>query len=468
MVRPVTEGRGLGADGQQATPSRSLLSEGLRSALLMIASFAVLALGLGLFAINTTRDTRVADARAETELLAAHLLGERDTLLGDGAVGLLAEAVLTTDTIRAATVAIGEGSIVAVGPEQPAPPAERIAAAADAGQPLVETVGDTVRVTTAFARAEGAPVVLETVAPLSPPGFGWTGIAVTWAVVASGILAMSFLFERRRRDRASTLAEAVQALSARDVQVSRREQDLVRTKNDFVNAISQELRSPLQVIKGVASLLAQGGRLSDAQRDDLVAGLRLNADRLDGLMADLIDVDRLTQRTVPVRRREVEVRDVLDRVLDDVDTGQHTVDVAVGDVVAIVTPAHLERMLRSLLLNAVKYGPPGSTIHVHARRDGSVVTIGVDDEGPGVPVGDRFAIFEPLRQLANEPGMGLGLALVKRFAELHGGRAWVQEAPGGGAAFRLALPDEAQALKVDSWQLTAEVDEVETPNVGTP
>ena len=102
----------------------------------------------------------------------------------------------------------------------------------------------------------------------------------------------------------------------------------------------------------------------------------------------------------------------------------------------------VERIVENLLANAAKHTPGDSRIWVRVeRREGGALIV-VEDDGPGVPAEDREAIFEPFRRgavPARSAGMGVGLALVARFAELHGGRAWVEEREGGGASFRVFL-----------------------------
>jgi signal transduction histidine kinase len=114
-------------------------------------------------------------------------------------------------------------------------------------------------------------------------------------------------------------------------------------------------------------------------------------------------------------------------------------------VVAWVDPAKVERVVENLLANADRHTTPDTPVWVTvARQDGGVL-LAVEDAGGGVPKELRSALFEPFRQgpgaPAHAPGVGIGLSLVARFAELHGGRAWVQDRPGGGASFRVLLPD---------------------------
>jgi signal transduction histidine kinase len=107
----------------------------------------------------------------------------------------------------------------------------------------------------------------------------------------------------------------------------------------------------------------------------------------------------------------------------------------------------IERIVENLVINAVRHTEPDVGIWVRAgSRDGGAI-IAVEDDGPGVPVELRHEIFEPFRQgptaSAHSPGTGVGLSLVAMFAELHGGRAWIEDREGGGASFRVFLPGEA-------------------------
>jgi signal transduction histidine kinase len=104
--------------------------------------------------------------------------------------------------------------------------------------------------------------------------------------------------------------------------------------------------------------------------------------------------------------------------------------------------AKVERMMENLLANAARHTPPDSSIWLRFEEaDGGVVIV-VEDDGPGVPDEQKELIFEAFRRgWTTAEGSGIGLSLVARFAELHGGRAWVEDRPGGGASFRVFLPD---------------------------
>ena len=124
------------------------------------------------------------------------------------------------------------------------------------------------------------------------------------------------------------------------------------------------------------------------------------------------------------------------------------VTVTAGSVMAQIDPGKAERIVENLLVNAVKHTPPDTPIWIQVQKRASDVLIVVEDSGPGIPAELREAIFEPFRQGHPEqhsPGSGIGLSVVAKFAELHGGRVWVQDRLGGGASFRVLLPDRKRA-----------------------
>jgi signal transduction histidine kinase len=118
------------------------------------------------------------------------------------------------------------------------------------------------------------------------------------------------------------------------------------------------------------------------------------------------------------------------------------VDGKAVDVVA--DPAKLERIVENLLSNAGKYSPQNGRIWVRFWRDDIGITIAIEDEGVGVPDDLKASVFEPFMRVGvgseHAPGTGIGLSLVSQFALIHRGRAWVEDRPGGGASFRVFLP----------------------------
>jgi PAS domain S-box-containing protein len=219
-------------------------------------------------------------------------------------------------------------------------------------------------------------------------------------------------------------------------------------KTTFLQAVSHDLRTPLTTILGIALTLERGGAgdLPAAEVADLLHRLSTNARKLDGLLGDLLDLDRLARGTLSPRRQPVDIGALVRRVVEDAGvTEEHAVVVDAPVVQIAVDAPKVERIMENLVVNAARHTTAGTTIWVRVQpHDGGVLLL-VEDEGPGVPAQLREQVFQPFhtgRNVADHaPGSGIGLALVAQFASLHGGRAWVQDRPGGGASFRVFLPD---------------------------
>jgi signal transduction histidine kinase len=124
----------------------------------------------------------------------------------------------------------------------------------------------------------------------------------------------------------------------------------------------------------------------------------------------------------------------------------------------------LERIVENLLGNTAKHTPASARIWVTLTRRDDGVELIVEDDGPGVPDEDKERIFEPFRQGSSAAtGSGVGLALVARFAELHDGRAWVEDRPGGGSSFLVTLASEPQERRIDLTSLEGQPTETGSP-----
>jgi signal transduction histidine kinase len=219
-------------------------------------------------------------------------------------------------------------------------------------------------------------------------------------------------------------------------------------KNTFLAAVSHDLRTPLAAILGLAVTLERHS-LDEDEAKELASRIAANARRLDRLVTDLLDLDRLSRGIVEPSLRAVDVGALVVRVVEDSDVVVgRAISIRSEHVVAEIDAAKVERIAENLLANAARHTPPDARIWVTVRPDAKGVLIEVEDDGPGVPADQRQAIFQPFRQVdvvAHSPGVGIGLALVGRFAELHGGRAWVEDRDGGGASFRVWLPGHPNA-----------------------
>lgn len=242
--------------------------------------------------------------------------------------------------------------------------------------------------------------------------------------------------------------QSLQHALATEQEASERLRGLDEMRNAFLTAVSHELRTPLSVVFGASvTLQSLGDRIGPDEKGPLVDGLVDNSKKLVRLLEDLLDADRLGRGIAIPRRSSVDVLALARRMVDESGIlASHDARVEGSSVVANLDVPMVERVVEHLLANAQRHTEPGSRVWVHVSRSDEGATIRVEDEGPGVPDPLKQAIFEPFRHGENvahhAPGMGVGLSLVAQIARIHGGRAWVEDRPGGGSSFRVHLPDE--------------------------
>jgi PAS domain S-box-containing protein len=229
--------------------------------------------------------------------------------------------------------------------------------------------------------------------------------------------------------------------TAQDV-TERKQLDELR--ESILSAVSHELRTPLTSIVGFSlTLKDKGVQLSEDARAEIVTHLAEQARKLDRLLSDLLDLDRLRHGLVRPAFRATDIGRLAAQVVSEYEADGHEIDLRAESVMAEVDAPKVERIVENLLANAIKHTAPGTEIRILVESYDGGVLIAVEDRGPGVSETHRGSIFEMFDRGAavpTTPGTGIGLSLVAQFAALHGGRAWVQENPGGGASFRVFLP----------------------------
>ena len=266
-----------------------------------------------------------------------------------------------------------------------------------------------------------------------------TGRAITFGDRPARIVLATDITERRVAE------EALRSGYEREHQAAERLRKVDEMKNHFLSAVSHELRTPLTSVLGYSETLRKWGtQLPELDRDQMVDRLAFNARKLDRLLVDLLDVDRMSRGILKPSLKDTDVGRLVRDVVENADSlGWRRVNVQSPPTVLKVDAAKVERIVENLLANAVRHTPAGTEFWVKTTRVNAGIVIAVEDAGGGIPAELQASIFEPFEQGSNRvehsPGVGIGLSLVARFAELHQGRAWVEERVGGGASFRVFL-----------------------------
>jgi K+-sensing histidine kinase KdpD len=223
-------------------------------------------------------------------------------------------------------------------------------------------------------------------------------------------------------------------------------------KTAFMQAVAHDVRSPAAAIYGAAaSLQSIGDELGPGDRERLVESLVGGSRRLLRILDDLLDLERLELSKEELRYEEIDV----DVVLHEISTesglaDNHPVIHESKGTVATVDRVVLERIAFNLATNMSKHVPRGTPVWIQASAHDGTLTLNFKDAGPGIPDEAKQRIFEVFERGVDPAGagFGMGLAIVARFAALHGGRAWVEDRPGGGASFRVELLEGRPHLAV--------------------
>jgi signal transduction histidine kinase len=249
----------------------------------------------------------------------------------------------------------------------------------------------------------------------------------------------------------------------------RREQGFQRLREDFVSGVSHELRTPLAQIR-MFSELQEAGKLPSAEdQKRAVTVIAREARRLSHLVDNILQFSALSRtRGQGMPRELLDLSDAVHEGIDSVrplllDRGMKLDVSDEPEIHVIGNREAIARIVVNLLDNAAKYGPRGQTVRVVMSRANHAARFSVEDEGPGVPTPDRTRVFRAYTRLdrdvkARIPGSGIGLSVVSELAELHGGRAWVEEGAKGGARFVVELP-LVQAVTPDPASPRAPLDQ---------
>lgn len=223
-------------------------------------------------------------------------------------------------------------------------------------------------------------------------------------------------------------------------------------KNRFVGMAAHDLRTPLGVILTYSEFLEEETHdvLTEEHRDFVATIVRTSRSMLD-LVEDLLDVATIESGVVTLRREPVQIVDLVARSTRmhaalAAAKGIEVTSSAEDDVPRIeADPAKLEQVMNNLLGNAIKFSESGTAVHVHVAMASGSVMVRVADQGPGIPEPEQQHLFKPFVQTSvqatdEEKGAGLGLSIVRRIVEVHGGDIGVVSSTGSGSTFWFSLP----------------------------
>ena len=232
-----------------------------------------------------------------------------------------------------------------------------------------------------------------------------------------------------------------------------------RMRNAILSSVSHDLRTPLATITGAASsLLDERSQLNPRDRLELCRSIYREADRLDRLLKNLLDMMRIEAGAVQLNKEWHPLDEIVGAALSRLEERlrSYTVKTAFPPELPMVQidGVLLEQVVLNLLENAAKYAPPGSLIELSASAGDREVVVEIADRGQGIPVGEEVRIFDKFYRAkpAREGGVGLGLTICRGIIEAHGGRIWAENRSGGGAVFRFAIPLSEEQPRVAAEQ----------------
>jgi len=229
----------------------------------------------------------------------------------------------------------------------------------------------------------------------------------------------------------------------------RRESQLTRLRTDFISGVSHELRTPLAQIRMFSETLSLGRVRTEEERRRSLAIIDQEARRLTHLVENLLHFSRSERQTAHIAPEPTAIAPLVQEVIDGFAplAAARGVTLAASvpeDLVVPADPGAVRQMLLNLLDNAVKYGPAGQEVRIGATRENGVARLWVADRGPGIPRAERERVWERFWRLERDressvAGSGIGLAVVRELADLHHGRAWIDDAGPDGPGTRVVI-----------------------------
>jgi len=272
-----------------------------------------------------------------------------------------------------------------------------------------------------------------------------TSDRVVGAVRIEPALASDTIGREHAQAIAALVAQGVWRLRLLEANLAARaEVERQHVQATFLASVSHDLRTPLAAITGAASGLLVEPPPAPELRFELASTVLDEAQRLNRLVGNLLDMTRLEAGTLEPKRDWHSLEELIGSAIARVEGYargcRFAAEVAPELPLVPIDAVLVEQALVNLLENAVRHGGPDGVVRVAARRDGGAALVEVTDDGPGLAPGDEARVFDKFYRAAGGPGAGLGLAIARAIVTAHGGRIWAENLTPRGAAFRFTLP----------------------------
>jgi two-component system sensor histidine kinase KdpD len=330
------------------------------------------------------------------------------------------------------------------------------------GDPLegvVRGVAETLTGLLALARCEIATVMIDPVVVTTPEAEGETfeielraketRIGTIQAVVPAGRRSLDAEERTLLESVGGQLSLALESTRLTDeVRTAQLDAETNRLRAALFWGVTHDLKTPLAAITASVTSLQEGGAFDEQQRIDHLDTIRQEADHLDRVVTNLMDLARLRAGALVPKRVPAAIDELIEAVVARHQSFLQGRDVNFelkGDLPEmLIDVVQIDQVLTNLLENAVKFSPPGTPVQITAGGGPELIRVTVSDKGPGIPSGDRERVFQAFeRGEAEVAGTGLGLSIARAAVVAHGGRMWAQDGPAGGAAITFELPTSA-------------------------
>ncbi len=238
---------------------------------------------------------------------------------------------------------------------------------------------------------------------------------------------------------------AIISVIVTDLTEQKKKDQIISLKDEFIGMVSHELRTPLTVIMGaIYTVIAP--RVPKQDKRQLLKDALASTEELANIVENLLELSRAQSNRLDITKEVMDMRqaarEVVSKLSKRIDKRRLIVEMT-GLPKLTADPLRIKRILYNLAENAMKYSPEGCAVTVFARADHDEIVVGVKDHGIGISPQDQAKLFKPFERLDMSPqikGIGLGLIVAERLVQAHGGRIWVESAPGKGSTFYFTLP----------------------------